>query len=281
MSTTVPTLRHVECLNPAGLHRVAYWEWGDPSNPHVLICVHGLSRQARDFDEVAMALCDQVRVVSVDVPGRGESQWLPSPAMYQLPQYVADLVTVMAALRAERLDWLGTSMGGLIGMGVASLHPKALRRLVLNDVGPRIDPVAIARIGTYVGADPRFATFEEARDHLWRLSQTFGHFSPEQWDALSRPMLRRDPTGGDTPWKLHYDPAIGLAFKAVTPELAAAGEAQLWQRYDAITAETLLVRGAESDLLTRETAHEMTQRGPKARLAEFDRRRARADVRGG
>lgn len=275
MNPNPPTLNHVQCLNPAGLHRVAYWQWGNPANPHVLVCVHGLSRQARDFDTIAQALCDRYRVVSIDVAGRGASDWLPNAMHYQLLQYVADVVTVLAALRASCgrepfvFDWLGTSMGGLIGMGIASLQPQGLRKLILNDVGPRIDPAALGRIGSYVGADPRFATYEEARDHLWKLSQTFGSFTPEQWDALSRPMVKLDPGGGPTPWKLHYDPAIGAAFKATTPELAAAGEALLWQRYDAITTPTLLVRGAESDLLTRATAQEMTRRGPKAQLVEF------------
>jgi pimeloyl-ACP methyl ester carboxylesterase len=264
-----PRLSHVECLHPQGLHRVACWQWGDPLNSRVLVCVHGLSRQGRDFDVLAQALCHHYRVVSVDVAGRGQSDWLPSPALYQVPQYVADLVTVLAALRADTIDWVGTSMGGLIGMGVAALHPRALRRLVLNDVGPRIDAAALQRIGSYVGADPRFASYEDARDHLWKLSQTFGAFTLAQWDALSRPMLREDPDGGATPWKLHYDPAIGAAFRAVTPELAAAGEAQLWEVYDRITADTLLVRGADSDLLSRATADEMTRRGPKARLLEF------------
>jgi pimeloyl-ACP methyl ester carboxylesterase len=268
-----PSLHHVECLNPSGLHRVAYWQWGNPANPQVLVCVHGLSRQGRDFDTLAQALCHRFRVVSIDVAGRGESDWLPNAAMYQVPQYVADSVTVLAALQAtgaQQFDWLGTSMGGLIGMGVASMRPRALRKLILNDVGPRLDAAALTRIGTYVGADPRFATYEEARDHLWKLSQTFGSFTPEQWDALSRPMLRQDPAGGARPWKLHYDPAIGLAFKAVTPELAAAGEAQLWQRYDAIAVPTLLVRGAQSDLLSRATADDMARRGPRARLVEFE-----------
>jgi len=260
-----PRLRFVQCLDPKGLHRMAYWEWGDAANPRVLVCVHGLSRQGRDFDTLAQALSDRYRVVCPDVVGRGRSDFLADPSGYQIPTYVADMVTLIARLDVEQVEWVGTSMGGLIGMGLASLPKSPVRKLVLNDVGPVIEYAALARIGGYLGAPASWGSVEEAADALWAISQGFGPLTREQWLELTRPMLKRD---GDR-WKPHYDPAIALPFKAVTPELAAAGQAALWQAYDAIRCPTLLLRGADSDLLSRETAHAMTERGPRARLREF------------
>ena len=260
-----PRLRHVQCLDTRGLHRMAYWEWGDPGNPRVLVCVHGLSRQGRDFDTLARALQGEYRVVCPDVVGRGESDRLSDPMGYQIQTYVTDMVTLLARLDVEAVDWVGTSMGGLIGLGLASMAHAPVRRLVLNDVGPAIEASALARIGTYLGLPVRWRSEEEAAAYLLGISQGFGPHTPEQWLALTRPMLR--PAGdGYVP---HYDPAIGVPFRALTPELAAAGQAALWNAYDSITCPTLLLRGADSDLLTPETARAMTERGPRARLHEF------------
>jgi pimeloyl-ACP methyl ester carboxylesterase len=245
---------------------MAYWEWGDPANPRVLLCAHGLARQGRDFDTLARAMVDHYRVVCPDVVGRGQSDWLPDPAGYVVPAYVADMVTLLARLNATQLDWVGTSMGGLIGMGLASLPGAPVRRLVLNDVGPAIRFEAIARIGQYLGAPVRWKTLDEAADYLWSVSQSFGPHTREQWLALTVPQLKADGDG----FKPHYDPAIAVPFRAVTPEVNAAGTAQLWKAYDSLRCETLLLRGAESDLLARETAVEMTQRGPRAQLREFE-----------
>ncbi|KNZ33917.1 MAG: alpha/beta hydrolase [Methylibium sp. NZG] len=262
---TEPRLKHVQCLDTRGLHRMAYWEWGDPANARVLVCVHGLSRQGRDFDTLAQAMSDHYRVVCPDVAGRGQSDWLADPMGYQIPAYVADMVTLLARLDASEVHWVGTSMGGLIGMGLASLPQSPVRRLVLNDVGPTIQADAIARIGTYLGLPVRWSSLEEAADYMLSISQGFGPHTREQWLALTRPMLKTDGAGF-TP---HYDPAIAVPFKAITPEFAAAGQAALWRSYDAVTCPTLLLRGADSDLLTRETAQDMTRRGPMARLHEF------------
>ena len=253
---------------------MAYWQWGRADHPHVVVCVHGISRQGRDFDVLARALIgphgQRCRVVSVDIAGRGESDWLPDPAMYGVPQYAGDMMALLASLQAQTVDWVGTSMGGLIGIAVCAqpANPAfpAVRKLVLNDVGPAIQWAALQRISSYLGADQRFNTEQEAIDYLWSLSISFGPHTPQEWRALSLPMLRRD----GALYKLHYDPAICVAVKATTPELAAQGEAMLWALYDAITAQTLLVRGAESDLLSRETARAMTARGPHAQLVEFE-----------
>jgi pimeloyl-ACP methyl ester carboxylesterase len=262
---TNPRLHHVQCLTPGGLHRMAYWEWGDALNPKVLVCVHGLTRQGRDFDVLAQAMSNEYRVVCPDVVGRGESDWLADPSGYMVPMYVADMVTLLARLNASTVDWLGTSMGGLIGLGLAALPKNPIRRFVINDVGPTLEASAIARIGSYLGLPMHWNSVEEAADYMWSISKSFGPHTPEQWLALTRPMLKADGDG----FKPHYDPRIGVPFRSVTPEMATFGEAMLWKAYDAVTAPTLVLRGAESDLLTPATAHSMTQRGPKARLIEF------------
>jgi len=265
MTTTQPRLNHVQCLGARGLHRMAYWEWGDAANPRVLVCVHGLSRQGRDFDTLAQSLSEHYRVVCPDVVGRGQSDWLADPAGYQIPAYVADMVTLLARLDAAELHWVGTSMGGLIGLGLASLPSNPITKLVLNDVGPTIQFEAIQRIGTYLGMPMRWGSVDEAADYMLSISKGFGAHSREQWLALTRPMLKGDG-GGFIP---HYDPNIAVPFRSITPALAEAGEAALWRSYDAVKCETLLVRGAESDLLSRQTAQAMTQRGPKAHVCEF------------
>ena len=270
---TDPRLDFVPCLDTQGLHRMAYWEWGERDNPRVVVCVHGLTRQGRDFDTLARALAADYRVVCPDVAGRGRSDWLADPMGYQVPAYVSDMVALLARLGTPQVDWVGTSMGGLIGLGVASLRDGAggtlVRRLLLNDVGPALGADAIQRIGAYVGLPKRYASLDEAADYLWSISKGFGPHSREQWLALTRPQLKPVQDEQGDGFVSHYDPRIGLPFKAVTPALAAAGEALLWQRYDSLRCPTLVLRGAESDLLTHETALAMTQRGPKARLVEL------------
>lgn len=286
-----PTLNYVLCPGaavPRGFqgsasphpaqHRMAYWEWngtGNPAHPHVVVCVHGLSRQGRDFDALARVLSAHARIICPDVAGRGQSDWLADPMGYQPTQYAADMLALLAQVHQQApigsLDWVGTSMGGLIGMGIAGEPaaplPAPVRRLVLNDVGPVIQWEALQRIGLYLGQPVRFESLQQAADALWAISTSFGPHTPEQWLALSRPMVRELPEGGLT---LHYDPRIAVPFKALTPEAAAAGESALWHLYDHVTARTLLLRGAQSDLLSRPTAQAMAQRGPRATVVEFE-----------
>ncbi len=281
---TEPTLHFTRCEDASGGHRMAWWQWGDATAPHVVVCVHGLTRQGRDFDELAKALVDRasgaLRVICPDVVGRGRSDWLRDPAGYQIPLYAADILTLLAQLQQAhpiaQLDYIGTSMGGLIGLVLAGSRelplPVPVRRLVLNDVGPALDPEALRRIGTYIGQGGRYASLAEAAAALWSISSTFGPHTTEQWTALSRHMVRRAPDaapGDDGPFTLHYDPAIAIPLRGFTPEAMAQGEAVMWSLYDAITADTLLLRGAESDLLSPATAQAMTARGPRARLIEF------------
>ena len=276
-----PKLNYVQCPDASGGHRMADWEWGDAGAGHVIVCAHGLSRQGRDFDVLAQALVEKsggtVRVVCPDVVGRGQSDWLKDPALYQVPTYVADMLAMLAQLKPTTLDWLGTSMGGLIGIGVCNALAAAaaqpgpavvVRKLVLNDVGPVIQWESIVRIGTYLGRQMAFDSLQAAADAMWAISTSFGPHTPAQWLELSRHMVK-PRTDGEPGVRLHYDPDIAVGVRAVTPEAAVQGEAMLWYLYDAITAPTLLLRGADSDLLAPATALQMTQRGPKAQLVEF------------
>jgi pimeloyl-ACP methyl ester carboxylesterase len=270
-------LNYVQCPDKDGGHRMAIWSHGPERHAHAVICVHGISRQGRDFDVLAQRLIgaggQRCRVVSVDIVGRGMSDWLKDPMGYQLPQYAADMGVLLTMLRAEgvqTLDWIGTSLGGLIGLAVCA-QPQAvsdwgLRKLVLNDVGPIIQPEAIARIRSYLGNDPRFDSEQQAIDYIWSISSSFGPHTSEQWATLTRPLLRPAENGKI---KLHYDPQIAAPLRVATPESARSGEAMLWQLYDAITCETLLIRGADSDLITPQTAALMQSRGPKPRVVEF------------
>ncbi|MCZ2104621.1 MAG: alpha/beta hydrolase [Comamonadaceae bacterium] len=278
-----PTLAYVSCPGAAAQgadagHRMAYWEWnatGNPAHPHVVVCVHGLSRQGRDFDTLARALAPHARVICPDVVGRGHSDRLADPQGYQIPLYAADMLALLAQLHhaapITTLDWVGTSMGGLIGMVLAGQEglplPSPLHRLVLNDVGPVLQWDALQRIGQYLGQPVHFDTEQQGADALWAISSSFGPHTPAQWLALSRPMLRPAPQGGYT---LHYDPAIAIPFHALTPEATREGEQMMWQLYDQIHAEVLLLRGKASDLLTAATAARMLERGPRPRMVEFD-----------
>jgi pimeloyl-ACP methyl ester carboxylesterase len=267
VTTHYPPIKHVQCMSPAGLHRMAYKEWGDPRNPNVLVCVHGVTRVSDDFDDLARALSDVYRVVCPDVVGRGRSGWLRNPAYYLVPQYVSDMVTLLARLDAESVDWVGTSMGGLIGMGLASLEGNPVRRLVLNDIGPTLDHAALERIGAYIGQQVMFDTQQEAEKYIRDITAPFGPHTELQWKKLANDVLRQDAEGK---WIRHYDPQLAVPFKSTTVETTRQAEAMMWAAYDAIRCPTLLVRGAQSDLLSAETAALMTQRGPKASLVQFE-----------
>jgi len=257
---------------------MAYWSWGDPTATQVVLCVHGLTRQGRDFDRLAQALVARsalpLRVVCPDVAGRGQSEWLPAGAMYQIPQYVSDMLALMGQLHLTapmaQLDWVGTSMGGLIGMVMAGQPglplPVALRRLVLNDVGPAISWSSVAYMQQYVGRYGQYKDLSEAAAAMRILSRGFGPVPDDVWLEMSSHMVRELPNGAVT---LHYDPAIGEPVRALSAEAAQAGETVMWSLYDQIQADTLLIRGAESDLLLPETAQAMTERGPRARLLEW------------
>lgn len=255
------------------------WEWGEEASTsrHVVVCVHGLTRQGRDFDVLARELLvrnPQLTVWCPDVVGRGVSDWLPQPMGYQIPVYVADVMHWLAQSHAQhpiaRLDWLGTSMGGVMGLILAA-QPDAVRsfplsRLILNDVGPSLPWAFVERLRTYVGRALVFPSVEEGAGALRDISSGFGPHSDEDWLNLCRPMFKPHAGGGV---ELHYDPGIVVPIQQLSHEVFLQSETLLWSLYDQITCPTLLLRGQQSDVLTQATAQAMTQRGPRARLMQF------------
>lgn len=283
----LPRLHAVTCSSPAGLHRMAYYEWGDPDNNEIILCVHGLTRTGRDFDALAKALSVRYRVICPDVVGRGLSDWLSNPSFYAVPQYVSDIVTLIARLQPERLHWIGTSMGGLIGLGYAgalaqarlasaSLSPAQrhaklpstqlrLDSIVLNDVGPHLEPASLARIGLYVGENVRFSSFDQAVQYVRMTCESFGPHTPEQWADLTRHVYIEH----DGSWVKHYDLSLAAPFKQLTPELAAQGEVFLWGAFTSISSPIHIIRGQLSDLLSEQTCQKMLQHQPRARLTQI------------
>ncbi len=256
-----PRQRTFHSLSAHGFHRVAYRDWGHPESARVVVCVHGLTRNGRDFDALAAALADRFRVLCPDMPGRGDSEWLPDARDYVFPTYLTALTVMLAHAGVERVAWVGTSMGGLLGMLMAAQKDSPVTRLVINDIGPMIEPVALTRIAGYVGLDPVFETFAALEAHIREVSAPFGALTDAQWAELARTTARQTADGR---WRLKYDPGIAVPFRST----AGAG-GDLWPVWDAIRCPTLLLRGAESDLLSRETATAMRARGPAPRVIEF------------
>jgi len=257
---------YVLCLGSKGFHRMHYVDWGDPGAERVVICVHGLTRNCRDFDFLAQALLPDFRVVCPDVVGRGRSDWLYAKEDYAYPQYCADMAALIARITAggksRKIYWVSTSMGGIIGMLLASRPKTPIEKLVLNDVGTVIPRAALARIATYVGKDPRFKSFQELEAYIRMVSAPFGPLTDAQWRHLAETGAKQHEDGS---WGMLYDPGIGVPFQQ-----AALVDVDLWQFWDTIACPTLLLRGAQSDLLLKETAAAMTRRGPKPRLVEFE-----------
>ena len=253
--------RALSCLDPQGFHKLAYREWSGPAGAPTLICVHGLTRNGRDFDVIARALSDRYRVVCPDMPGRGLSDNLPDPAQYNYALYLADLAALISRLDVESLDWLGTSMGGLLGMMMATTPGSPIRRLVINDIGALVAKAGLERIAGYVGLDPKFDTLDALADAM--VANFVGS------DQLARVTILKLAEGAsrklpDGRYGLAYDPRIGDAFKANPPQ-----DIDLFPVWERIACPTLVLRGAISDLLSPQTAQAMTQRGPRARLVEF------------
>ena len=260
ITATLPRRNRFRALTPHGFHQVVYFEWGDPANERVVVCVHGVGRNARDFDVLAEALSSTHRVLAVDMPGRGESDWLADPNDYVFPTYLTTLTALIARSGAEEVDWVGTSMGGLLGLVVAAQPKSPIRRFVVNDVGPIIEPAALDRIRGYFGLDPTFATYAEIEQYIRTVSAPFGPLTDAQWEHVTRTNVRQRPNGQ---WGLAYDPGIAVPFRAT------AAPTDLWGLWDAIHIPTLVLRGAKSDLLSSATATEMSARGPKPVVVEF------------
>jgi pimeloyl-ACP methyl ester carboxylesterase len=255
-----PRLRALRSLSPHGFHRVVWYEWGAADAQDVVICVHGVGRNGRDFDLLGEALAPTHRVLAVDMPGRGASDWLADSNDYMFPTYLTTLTALIAASGAATVAWVGTSMGGLLGIAMAGQPNTPVARLVLNDVGPAIEPASLTRIGGYLGTDPVFETYGAIETYVRTISAPFGPLTDPQWEHVTRTNVRQDAQGR---WRLGYDPGIAVPFRArPTPP-------DLWPLWDAIRCPTLVLRGAESDLLGAATAAAMGQRGPRACVVEF------------
>jgi pimeloyl-ACP methyl ester carboxylesterase len=269
-------------LSAHGFHKIHYTDWGDPASKRVVICVHGLTRNCRDFDFLARALAHECRVVCPDVVGRGRSDWLDHKDDYANPQYTADMNALMARVTewpvpsgwlgrlanfltrrygSRSVYWVGTSMGGIIGMLLASRPKSPIRKLVVNDIGPLIPKAALERIATYVGKDPRFRTYDELEAYVRKISAPFGPLDDAQWRHLTSHAAKQYADGS---WGMCYDPGITAPLRKGPLE-----DINLWSYWDTIFCPTLALRGAESDLLLKDTADEMQKRGPRARLVEF------------
>ena len=254
----------VECSSGDEKHRMAYHAWGNPGNK-VLLCVHGLTRRGSDFKTLAQAMCKDYYVVCPDVVGRGESDRLSNPMLYAVPQYVADIAALVKKLGVAQVDWLGTSMGGLIGMVYAAMPNSPIRRMIINDVGPKIEPEAIKRLGSYVGQPFTFSDRSEALQRLNEICATFGEHTPEEWEIYNGPMLIQK----DGKWIMHYDPDISVPFASVNPIMAKAGEMAMWHAFKQIHIPMLIVRGGNSDLLSAATVAQMCKVNPYARSIEI------------
>ena len=285
-----PRLNHFLALGPHGFHRVAYTEWGNPEGRHLVVCVHGLTRNSRDFDELAESLAARgCRVVCMDVVGRGDSDWLEHKQDYGFSQYLSDAAALLARLTAppqrvsllrrlqgasegSRIDWVGTSMGGLIGMMLAARSNSPIRRLVLNDVGPMVPWNALARLKlASMGAGTRFANLDEVERHLRETCASFGPLADEQWRRLAVHGSRRGKNGAYT---LAHDPAIVNSLRRGGYAGVEFGNdfllgIDLWPTWDAVECPTLVLRGAESDLLLESTVRRMRVGGPRVELVEF------------
>ena len=243
--------KHFLAYSPHGFHKVAYTEWGDPHNPRVVLCVHGLTRNSRDFDDLARVLENDYRVICPDVIGRGRSDWLAHKADYGYPLYVSQMSALIAHLGIESVDWVGTSMGGLIGMMIASLPGNPIGRLVMNDIGAFVPKASLQRIGLYVGKDPVFEDLRQLEAYVRKIAVSFGPLTDAQWRHLAEYGHRQDPNGK---LRLAYDPAIGEPFQS--PQ----NDVDLWPVWNALRCPVLVIRGGDSDLLLADTVTEMKRR---------------------
>ena len=288
-----PRLRNFLSLGPNGFHGVAYTEWGSPRSRHVVVCAHGFARNSRDFDALAASIAGRRRVVCIDVVGRGDSDWLENKEDYAFSLYLSDAAALLARVTAtpngsgvsallrrlmgltgtHQIDWIGTSMGGLLGMMLAAKRNSPIRRLVLNDIGPMIPWAALLGLkNVYTGLYSRFADLDEVEQHLRKACATFGPLDDRQWQHIAQYGSRRLEDGR---YVLAYDPGIVSALRNSRHTGIEFGNdfmfgVDLWPIWDAVKCPTLVLRGSESDFLLRSTAREMQERGPRAQVIEFE-----------
>ncbi len=254
-----PRAGEIRYLLAGAFRRMAYVEWGDPAAEDVLVCVHGLTRTGRDFDILAQALADRFRVVCPDLPGRGASQWLDDPVLYDPSAYVQALSHLLAAI-GKPVSWVGTSLGGICGMAIAAAPGQPIIRMVLNDIGGFIPEAALRRIGDYVGIKMEFADLGALESHLRVVNVDFGALSDAHWAHLARTSARALPDGRVA---LHYDPAVAASFRATPP-----ADIELWHFWEAVDIPVLLVRGERSDLLDALTFARMCETGAAGLVVE-------------
>lgn len=254
-----------DTFSEKGSHTIAYTEWGDTENPDILLCVHGLTRNGRDFDLFAERLESHYRIICPDMAGRGRSEWLNDPSQYSYTTYIADCLALIDHLQTPHVDWVGTSMGGLIGMFIAAGIPERITKLVMNDVGPSIPGKALQRINKYVGIDPRFKTLKDVEEHLRTTLAPFGITNQAHWNHIAEhsSMKRNDGTLG-----LAYDVGIVHAFQGENGGTNFE-DVDLWAVWEKVTQPTLLLRGGKSDILLPETITQMQQTGSKPEFVEF------------
>ena len=247
----------VAVLMDGVLKHMAVHEWGDEKNPRVVLCVHGLSRNGRDFDVVADALSKDFRVLCPDIPGRGQSDWLASENQYSIPTYARFINAMLTEFGVQSYDWIGTSMGGLIGMLMAVTPGSTMRRFVINDIGPVLEIEAIKRIASYVGLAPNFASYPELYAVARTAITTFGPLTEEQYQHMvSTSCWQR----ADGRWEFNMDPKVGDAFRAGL----ATPAADMWPLWLAVKQPTLILRGVNSDLLSAATLTKMVETHPNA-----------------
>ena len=249
-----PRFEEVKVLGPHGFSKVAYAEWGPSDAAQVVLCVHGLTRNGRDFDFLARRLAQRgLRVIAPDLPGRGKSDWVPTATDYATPLYMAAMAAVIARSGAQAVDWIGTSLGGHVGMEMAALPGAPIRRLVLNDFGARVAGAALQRIGAYLRIKRRFATIEELETHLRSIHEPFGKLTDAQWRHMAEHSAVKTEDGD---YRQHYDPAIGRSFSwPLMVDIA------LWNVWEKVACPVLILRGEDSDLLHASTVREMQKRG--------------------
>lgn len=260
-----------QSLGNGSFHRIAYTEWGQAANPHAVVCVHGLARNSRDFDYLAAALTPECRVLCMDVAGRGDSEWLENKSDYTFTLYQNDAAAMLARVGGRKIDWIGTSMGGLIGMMLAARRGSPIRRLVLNDVGAFIPWGALFRLKGYITKGKRFASVAEVEAHLRNVCAPFGPLTDEQWAHLARHGARKTEEGD---FQLRYDPAVGGGLHGhLDPEFPMGPEMlrgiDLWNVWSKVECPVLVLRGADSEVLTKKTVDEMRERKPGTEVVEF------------
>jgi pimeloyl-ACP methyl ester carboxylesterase len=254
-------IRRIQVAGPDGGYGLSYADWGSPGAVRTVVCVHGLTRNGRDFDHLATALQDQARVICPDMVGRGLSDPLRDPEQYALPTYVAHMLQLLDQLGLGEVDWVGTSMGGLIGMGVAA-SGVPLRRLVLNDIGPFIPKAALERINMHLGLSLSFASLEALEAHLRQIHAGFGPLTDAEWRHLAEHSASRREDGA---FRLSYDQRLAEPMKR-----GPLADIDLWPVWDQIRCPVLVLRGTQSELLLAATAEEMTRRGAGAEVVEID-----------